>query len=261
MLKFEGTLRTVESKGAVIGLMGKGPLLAAACADMFLFNTLINEAMPVAVMGLRGHTGRGSKVTTEDKSAFELDNYMADFDSVLKELGARSINLFGYSYSGYFTTAYALANPGRVSSLILVEPALFTDAKELHRRAELAMSGDGVEALEAMLEYVSPELDAKARAASARAIREDWQSNYAFAGMFRARAERPIGEKALASLKMPVLLIGGTESHIGSMVKKAAEVIPYARVWWVKGANHLDLMSEKYADELAAVVKAFMKRV
>lgn len=244
-----------ESVGARIGYRAYNAeripprLLVAACGDRLF----ARAPYPCAEMDLRGLGS--SRVALGSPRAFDLKSYLADFDAVLRETGrSRNTALLGYSHAGYFVTAYALANPNKVSALVLVEPALFTSRAELLKRARLASAGKVRESVSAMLSYVGARGASDVRDTVVGAI----QSGDAVAAEWRVRAENPISPRRLASLKMPVLLIGGSESKQSDSVTKAASVIPNAKVWWIHGADHLGLVDAKHNRELNEVVGAFL---
>lgn len=210
-------------------------------------------------MGWRGETVNGCRVEIDDRNAYTVEKYLSDFEAMMRKFEAERIDLCGYSHYGFFTTLFALRNPQRVASLVLIEPALFTDPENLRQRAALAMSGEGIESLELMIDYIAPGLEAPRRRRLAEQIKRDHQSNTAIAAEFLVRAEHAISLEQLATLQPPTLLIGGTQSHAQSMVTRAAAVIPHARVWWVEGADHISLMGETYNKEIAAVINMFIK--
>lgn len=258
--------QSVESVGANVSYQTFGTttpskvlpnMLVAACGDA---SVLSRVSFPYISMDLRG-TG-GSRVNSIGKETFRLTSYMADFENVIQNSQVRRISLFGYSHGGYFTTAYALAKPKCVSAMVLVEPALFTEREELLRRANLAGNGDAVESLNEMIRYVDPQMGLNIQSAvnMSESIMENYQEAQALAAEFMVRADHPIGKRELASLKMPVLLIGGTESHANYTVKEAAALIPNASVWWIEGANHFDLMSAEYTGEISSIVDLFVSR-
>ena len=255
-------VRTVESRGAVVEfqVLRKGrviaqpgfSMVAAACGGVSALDLV---SQPTAVMELRGFGG--SRVA--DTKASGLEGYLADFETVIGQARRKQPVLFGYSHAGYFATAYALRKANRLSGLVLVEPALYTDRKELLRRAELAQSGDGRQAIEATMRYVQPEVfERRVEAKVAKTILGHAQGNETLAQEFRLRAEHPIDDKELAALKLPVLLIGGTDSHVAHFVERAARAIPRANVWWVKGAQHGDLQTKKFAAEVSGAVNLFL---
>jgi len=265
----EGARKEVASVDAVIGFRAKpsainpsGPTaaslrsIAAACGDPAFL--AMSRVLPVINMDLRGQIARGSRLATDDASAFELPKFMADFDAVSGAVNADRFILIGYSHAGYFTTRYALENADRVRSLVLIEPALFLEPADLNRRADLAESADGVAGIEEMLVFTTPQLTPGERRTLAEQIPRDWHSNKAIANEFRVRAQNPITEDELSALQMPVLLIGGTESNVSFQVERAATAIPRAQVWWVRGANHLSLVSDRFSQQIAAVVRLFV---
>ncbi len=220
----------------------------------------LGERRHTVSIALRGQTRNGGTVDIDDRGAYTVDKYLTDFDNTLKKFNRDQIDLCGYSHYGYFTTLFALKRPQNVASLILIEPALFNDPEDLFRRAELAMAGEGIESIELMLDHVSPGLAPDAKKTIAEGIKRDYQSNTAIAGEFLVRAHNPIMEADLASLDVPVLLIGGTESHARSTISRAAALIPNACVWWIKGATHLSLMSGEHSKLTSSVIDLFVKQ-
>ena len=95
-----------------------------------------------------------------------------------------------------------------------------------------------------------------------KAIVSESQSSETLAQEFLIRARNPISQRDLTKLTMPVLLIGGTESRVADSVEKAAAVIPYANVAWIRGAGHLDLLwngSAEVGAKVSAVINGFME--
>lgn len=214
------------------------------------------------VLGLRGQTNFGGRMLADDPSAFTLDKYMSDLRVTFDRFTNAPVPVFAYSHTGYFAVNYALQDPDRISALVLVEPALYTDEAELRQRAELARSGAGADALASMIRYAggTPDLGADERAYAER-LSQDWQEQAFMAYEWTLRADNPISDEQLASLRMPVLLIGGTASGAAFMVERAARAIPHAAVWWVHGADHFSLVDPKNAEEIAGVMQAFLKSV
>jgi pimeloyl-ACP methyl ester carboxylesterase len=280
----------VESVDARINLTrfgtGQPNMLVAACGDVSLLSQV---STPFAHIDLRGQGKSTIERTAVDN--LSLEHYMADFDAAIAHIkgrgmgggrmvrgtrgargarvarGARGkgVHLVGYSQGGFFTTHYAASHPEMVSSLILIEPALYTERDELLKRAQLAERGNGSEGVAAMLRYVEPPIvHGRSRAMSmATAVKEivsDVQNAQVIANHYRVRAMNPITERHLRSLTMPVLLIGGTESHVKDMVIRAGREIPGSSVWWVEGASHLDFWKGgKLSRKVAPIIEAFMQ--
>jgi pimeloyl-ACP methyl ester carboxylesterase len=198
---------------------------------------------------------------TDDTSRlFTLQQYLDDFDAGLDTQGLKRSSFLGYSHGGYFVTAYAIAKPERVSALILVEPALFNDQAELRHRAQLAREGRAEESLKAMLSVVEPTV-ANDAALSTRAARHIMAhvTNDALASELTVRAEHPISHERIASLRMPVLLIGGMKSHVKSITSTLMSLLPHAHVWWVQDATHGDLGANRHDDDLNKIMTMFLE--
>ena len=71
------------------------------------------------------------------------------------------------------------------------------------------------------------------------------------------RANNPISAEELASLQIPVLLLGGSKSDAGYTVRRASAAIPKACVWWIPGATHGDLLSPANAPQISRACNSF----
>ncbi|MCQ0029906.1 alpha/beta fold hydrolase [Burkholderia glumae] len=211
-------------------------------------------------MELRGY---GKSVVQDPQAALALSDYVADLDKVTADEANGKTVLFGYSHGGDFTTAYALAHPDRVGALILVEPALYRPKEDLIERARKAAAGDKAGAVERVLRYVDPTVGLVHERASrvVQSIVANINSDNLLAQEFTIREENPISDENPARLQVLVLLIGGTGSHVSFMVKRAAQALPFASIFWVQGATHLDLQGDKHADAISGAVEAFLKSV
>lgn len=236
-------------------------LVAFACGGNSLFDQIPRYSINVVQMAVRGQSGFHNLLKGREEK-FDFEDYMYDINIGINLTKAKKTKLFGYSHGGYFTLAYAIQNPTRISSLILVEPAWNVPAEELKKRAELCRSGDGVKGITSMLDYVDSgdTQQSKYRTEYAKEISVDWKSKETIAKEYLVRAENPITVKDLASVRVPTLLIYGTESKIKESTLEAARHIPDITVWGVKGADHLSLMQDaRYTGEMAEVISLFTK--
>ncbi len=192
-----------------------------------------------------------------------LAPFMDDFTAVLDSQQLPSSVVLGYSHGGFFTTWYALMHPERVSALILLEPALFSDPADLRHRAALAREGKVEESLKVMLRQVEPTvgLDEARANKAAGMIRKAINSDQALAAELTARAEHPIPKERLKDLKMPVLLIGGGRSHVKWITTELAALLPHAHVWWIAQATHGTITSPDYSSQLTRIIDAFVAQV
>lgn len=255
----------VESAGAKIAFSSqnvKTPgalrLLALACGNS---SFLAKVSQPVAELTLRGFGA--SKVSENSmRRASSLSSYNADVDAVLSETeSGKNVALLGYSHGGYFATAYTLANPDKINSLVLMEPALFTPRAELLKRASIAEGGDVNESIDLMLNYVAPSATSVRLRQEQTLITKAVQSGTTLAAEYLLRAKSPLTMTQLKTIKQPTLLIGATESAHRSTVERLAKILPNASVWWVRGADHLSLIEERNADEIGSVIETFLRTI
>jgi pimeloyl-ACP methyl ester carboxylesterase len=267
----EKPVKFVKSKGAVIGVesysgegaFGRAPLslgIISADCDVVAFAPLLGEELPFFSMDIRGQAVRGTEVAED--GGFTIEDYNADFDAVREYLGLEKIVLHGYSHAGFAAAHYALAHPERVEALILSEPSLFEDRANLYKWAELAEGPESAASIESMLRYVNPQLSAEELRRGVTYIMRSWQSPEMMGKAYRTRADNQLTARDLSNLKVPTLLIGGTESEMNHNIHKTAAAVPFASVWWVQGANHFDLVAKaSCAPEIAAVVQRFVQSV
>lgn len=269
----ENPVKLVQSKGALIGVesysgpsgFDKAPLMTlgaiSADCDVVAFAPILGETLPMFSMDIRGQAIRGTEVA--EGGGFTIDDYNADFEAVREFLGLEKVVLHGYSHAGFSAAHYALAHPERVEALILTEPTLFDDRADLYKWAELAEGpGTALASTEAMLRYVNPTLSDEELRRGAKYVNRSWQSAEIMGKAYRTRAENPLTASDLSNLKVPTLLIGGTESQMSFHVHKTAAAMPFANVWWAQGADHFDLVTNaELAPEIAAIITRFVQSV
>lgn len=204
--------------------------------------------------------GYGRSTFKGNAAEMTLDDHMAALDSVCPTDNAV---LYGYSHCGYFITQYALKNTGKIKALVLVEPALFSEKKDLLERAALIDEGKDLEAMASMITTVDTAAGRTDEQLEwvAESLVKNVNSGNTVAQEYRIRAENELSLEALAELDIPVLLIAGTKSHANYMVKRAFQAIPQASVTWIDGANHLELGKGKYAKQIARAVDSFLENV
>lgn len=220
--------------------------------------TFVEAALrSVSVMQLPGY---GQSRFNIDAASATLEDHLSAIDMACPSDNAV---LYGYSHGGYFMTQYALRNAGKVSALVLVEPALFSAKEDLLQRAALIDAGKEVESMASMVTTVG-----SAAGRSEEQLRQvatqlvaNVNSGAAVAQEYRIRAEHAVSEEDLAKLDIPVLLIAGTKSHASFMVKRAFQAIPHATVAWIEGASHLDLEKVENAQQIARAIDNFLESV
>jgi pimeloyl-ACP methyl ester carboxylesterase len=226
-------------------------ILAAACGgEAFNVADIVD---PVIQLDLRG---QGGSDKPREVSAYSIDSYSQDFFAVADATGVERPVLLGYSHAADAAAHAAIVEPERVEGLILIEPAFFVDRAHLKRRIELIESGDIHSALRLTFQFANPKISSRQLERGVKMAREYYGDDTAsLLGEFQARAFSDIDEERLRSLRIPTLIIGGTQSNIRSNVARAAQVIPEASVIWIPGADHF---LEKQRKHVGAFISAFM---
>ncbi|HLJ87423.1 MAG TPA: hypothetical protein VKZ53_11410, partial [Candidatus Angelobacter sp.] len=150
-------------------------------------------------------------------------------------------------------------NPDKIAALILVEPALFNEKEELLSRARKALEGDEAGSIQELLNLVQPDLgeDPNLATAYTKYVIQATENGRAMGMELLARAHHPITSEQLSSLKMPILLIGGTKSHAAYTIHRSAAALPFAYVWWIAGATHMDILGHLFTEKVSIGINAF----
>jgi len=226
-----------------------GPVVAYAPA------LISAECKSLNVMQMPGY---GKSVITADVKELTLADYIDTLDEVID---TNDGVLYGYSHSGYFMAQYALMRPEKVKALILIEPALYTPKQELLNRIALIEAGEDRQAMSSVIKFAGRAQGDEEVDQAARTILTNVNSSSAVAMEYRVRADNEVTDEALAKLGVPVLLIGGTDSNISYMVKKASQALPHAFVSWIQGADHFNIESDEFEAEIALAINAFLQSV
>jgi pimeloyl-ACP methyl ester carboxylesterase len=87
--------------------------------------------------------GTGESDRPADRSAYDLEHYVADIEALRDHLALARIDLLGHSHGGFVAMAWARAHPDRVGRLVLASTApRFSDAIRTARRARAAEHRD-----------------------------------------------------------------------------------------------------------------------
>lgn len=198
-----------------------------------------------------------------------LRDEVALLEPVFAHAGDR-FALVGHSYGGAMALVAAITHPRRVSALALYEPTLFSLVEQ---ESPSPNDVDGIRnAVVASVEA----LKAGERAAAARHFIDFWMEPGAFDRMpERVRAAsadsvrsiqdwkdalfgEPTPLEAFAELKIPVLLLVGTQSPLSSraVARRLASVLPKVEVVEMKGLGHMAPVS--HPDPVNALIADFL---
>ena len=179
-----------------------------------------------------------------------LADEVALLDPVLAMAGER-LHLVGHSYGGAVALRAALTDPGRVESLVLIEPVLFSvliaeDPAQAAAREIVAVRDDTVRALERGTRAPPgrgswttgwgrargrPCRSRAALAAAMSTVKAEWGAAF----------EEPTPLAAFAELDVPVLYITGSESPASSraVARLLTKVLPRVTAVVVEGVGHM----------------------
>jgi pimeloyl-ACP methyl ester carboxylesterase len=196
--------------------------------------------------------GCGRSPRWPDERALSLADEVALLEPVLAEAGDR-FHLIGHSYGGAVALKAALADPGRLRSLVVYEPVLFSvllaeDATQPAAREIVAVRDDTIAAMEG----------GNPRASGARFL-DYWMGAGTWAGMPEPRREgvatamgsvaaewhaaftEPTPLSAFASLDVPTLCLTGSDSPGASqeVTRLLAKVLPRVTEVEIAGVGHM----------------------
>ena len=234
--------------------------------------------------GLRAHLEKSFHVIAPDLYGYgETDGWggpgpltLAEEAAIVSAIAVRRaepIHLIGHSYGGAVALRFALEQPQRLRSLLLIEPVAFHllrdgDAveRELFRDigalsasvAEAVLAADPQRGMAQFVDFWSGEgtwarAGEETRAALARRTAKVVQD-------FRATRDEPTPIAAYRRVGAPTLVLCGQTSHLSThaIAGRLAAVLPRARLDRVQGAGHM--MPLTHAGTVNAAVAAHLDR-
>jgi pimeloyl-ACP methyl ester carboxylesterase len=208
--------------------------------------------------------GYGSSAAWPQQAAFGLEAELHAIEPLL-QCCADTLHLVGHSYGGVLALHLALADPGRVQSLTLIEPVFFAALKYAddwssyvefcHVRDEFVAAlarGDRELAMRRFVDFWMGNdawagLSADTRASMLKAADKivlDWQASFA----------ADPGRSRLSALAVRTLLVRGSDSPrpMRSLVDALHAIMPGSGRTVVEGANHL--LPRTHASALTSVI-------
>jgi pimeloyl-ACP methyl ester carboxylesterase len=198
-----------------------------------------------------------------------LADEVALLDPVFAAAGER-FHLVGHSYGGAVALEAALAEPGRVESLVLFEPVLFSvlvaeDSTQPAAREIVAVRDHTVAALTRgdarasgarFLDYwtgagawaAMPEPRREALAGAMGAVKADWDAAF----------NDPTPLSAYAMLDVPVFYMTGSESPASSraVARLLTKTLPRVTVVEVEGVGHMGPVT--HPDRVNALIERYL---
>jgi YbgC/YbaW family acyl-CoA thioester hydrolase len=190
--------------------------------------------------------GVGDSTAPPAPDAYAIARYAEDVVAVLDAIGARDAVLCGLSMGGYIVFEVLRRHPERVKAIALVDTRPDADTPDARRgRDELAelAERDGPDAVLARLlpRLVAPTTPATQPEVVAQIgeMARRW-SVPALVGALRALRDRPDSTETLRALRIPALVLVGSEDRISPppVAEAMAALIPGARCHVIPAAGH-----------------------
>jgi pimeloyl-ACP methyl ester carboxylesterase len=189
----------------------------------------------------------------DGEGEFSARQHVDDVIAFIEGLRTGRVFLIGHSRGGHVSTHVALRRPDLLRGLVLVEPGLppaallpgspdgerfaATRSERTRRLTELIRAGKVDEAVELFVDAISGPGTYRARSAAANQMTRD---NIRTAIGEARDSREPVTRERAATLKMPVLLIGGSTSppRFAPVLAALESAIPGARRIVIADAGH-----------------------
>lgn len=211
--------------------------------------------------------GVGGSVAPAGADGYSLARYADDLVAVLDGVGVGDAVVCGLSMGGYIIFELLRRHPERVKALILADTKAEADSAEVKRGRDELVAEAERGGPDAVLERLLPRLLAPATRATqpevtgqVREMARRW-SVPALVGAQRAMRDRPDSSDVLRSVRVPTLVVVGSEDAIAppAAARAMAQQIPGAQCHVVPAAGHLAPLEQPlavgrlFADFLAAL--------
>ena len=212
----------------------------------------------------------GSDLGPHVPTAPSIDDYAQDVLAVLDQLEIAKAVFAGLSLGGYVAFSILRRAPTRVAGLVLADTRAEADGVEARAGRAVTLAalerGGAAEAIGAMLpKLLAPATLAERSTivAGVRAILEAADPRAMTDATLRLR-DRPDSSPLLASIRCPVLVVGGAEDTLtpADEMRGLAGRIPGARFAVIEGAGHLASLEQpqSFNAELARFLAAVTER-
>jgi pimeloyl-ACP methyl ester carboxylesterase len=206
----------------------------------------------IYAVDLLGDHGRSVPSGSPIRTRADLTSWL---DGVLDELGLRAAALVGHSYGGWIAAQYSIAEPERVSRLVLIDPAetLTATRAGFRLRGIPLVLGRGCDRYRRFYLWET----------------RGWPCDPAFLDLWSYGAgtgaggvvwpRRP-GPGELARLTMPVLVVaaGRSRQNDASALVAAARRLQAAQAVLIAGATHFTVLHDQPERELNPALGAFL---
>lgn len=216
------------------------------------------------------YDGRGFGLSDDDGTPPGLAQAVEDLHAVVQARGAPQVALLGISSGAATALAYAAAQPGRVSHLVLLggfaqgmlQHRLSAEQRQLVEATIQLMALGWGRRNPAVQQYFTTTMLPGATAEQARALNEQQRlscDGARAAALMRAQAQIDVRE-LLPALQCPVLVLHAARDAMvpAALGRDLAARIPGARFETLDSDNHVPLAGEPAFERFCELVEAFV---
>ncbi len=195
---------------------------------------------------------RGFGASDAPPSDYPMERHAADMVALLDHLGVQQAVVVGVSMGGYVTFALLREHAARVRAAVLANTRAAADSDEGRATREENAQLVEREGVAPLVASMVPRLVATGAPAALREqLRAMAERNtpQGIAGALRGMARRPAATAELATLGVPVLVVGGTSDQLTPLDEAHAlyNAIPRAQLATIARAGHLACIEQPNA--------------
>lgn len=199
-------------------------------------------APPVAAAGIDviSYDLRGHGKTERPERGYTLDDFVADLDDLLRQLGVdRPVHLVGNSFGGTLAYSYAVANPARVRSIVCIESEPATEVWA-GKMAEILAHTVRFLQVEESFDWIEANFSAHHRRLARMAAERITSTKMA--------EEVPLGPlltwEQVAAIGCPVLSILGSHGYQADDLEALTSLLPNGELHVFEGQGHSVLVEQ-----------------
>lgn len=207
---------------------------------------------------------QGHGESAKPHGPYALADFVAQLGRLVDDLAIEATDLVGFSMGALVAQGFALADPGRVRRLVLLNGVFDRSPAEraaIEARVGEVLQGGYAASIEAAIDrWFTPGFRAK-RPEVVKAVRRRMQANdlpsYAAAYAVFGTADRELVDR-VQRLTMPVLVATGAEDQrsTAAMAEALAARLPQGRCHLIAGQRHLTPL--EVPEELAMLIDEFL---
>jgi 3-oxoadipate enol-lactonase len=188
---------------------------------------------------------RGFGESHSSAGPVSMGQFAEDISVLIQQLGVGPVILAGHSMGGYIALAFAKAYPELLRGLVLVGTKAGKDSTEAAKARHATAEAVRLKGISVVVEAMAPKMLAASNtdASMAAAVRGFMASAslQGVMGALQGMAERPDASDGLGEIRVPTLVIVGSEDTVipPSESEALAKAIPGAQLMVLPHAGHL----------------------